>query len=57
MAHHGDDVHRIVLLVVVSTSLTIPIVENLWGGSFLFPPEPLSPYRVVDPYWSTNTFR
>jgi len=39
--HHGGDVCGLVVLGVDGSFRTIPTVENLWGGSFWFPPEPL----------------
>ena len=39
--HHGGDVCGLVVLGVDGSLRTIPTVENLRGGSFLFPPEPL----------------
>jgi hypothetical protein len=39
--HHGGDVCGLVVLVVDGSFRTIPTVENLRGGSFSFPPEPL----------------
>jgi hypothetical protein len=44
---HGDDVCRIVLLLVVSTFRTIPTVENLRGRSFLFLPKPLVWLKLI----------
>ena len=41
MAHHVDDVCGGGCVGDRRNSRTIPTVENLWGGSFLFPPEPL----------------
>jgi hypothetical protein len=39
--HHGGDVCGLVVLGVDGSFRTIPTVENLRGGSFWFPPEPL----------------
>ena len=56
MACHGDDVCRIVLLVVTSTFHTIPTVENQKGGNFLFSHKPFTAIRQSMPiymYWRT----
>jgi hypothetical protein len=41
--HHGDDVcgGGGVCVDRRRNSCTVPIVGNLWGGSFSFPPEPI----------------
>jgi hypothetical protein len=40
-AHHGDDVWGGSCVGARRNSSTIPTIENLRGGSFLFLPEPL----------------
>ena len=40
--HYGGDVCGLVVLGVDGTFCTIPTVENLQGGSFSFPPEPIA---------------
>ena len=41
MAHHGDDFCGGSCVDARRISGTIPTIENLWGGSFLFLPKPL----------------
>ena len=41
MAHHGGDVCGVGCVRARRNSSTISTIDNLWGRSFLFPPEPL----------------